>query len=462
MFRDEIVYVGRKVQKNPDDNRATSESCSSITNSTRSKTIHSDLPPESIASLIKPWLSIVAIACSCAIYYSVIEKSENNLFISGDERQLLDTDDYNPALPPPHEGIHKPVYNENHKPLFPLTTPDYYGFALAVLGLMIAAGGGIGGGGILVPIYILVMGFSPKHAIPLSNITVLGGALANTMLNISKRHPLADRTMIDWDLILVMEPLTVAGALIGAVLNKILPEVLLSVLLVILLSFTAWTTLKKAIKMFQKETKDMVAARESELTKLERSIDTEVQVEARDQLLNGDENDEDEKKMASSPLLVNINADDSFDAYEAFELRKRHAHELATILEEERHIPSKNVMILSVMFAVVLSVNVLKGGGAFPSPFGITCGSTAFWFANSFLLGWIFVVMFFVRIYLVQRYHIKKECGYPYVPGDIQWDEWATIRFPFICCFAGFFAGMFGIGMRYTLHLNMFEFLSNA
>lgn len=70
------------------------------------------------------------------------------------------------------------------------------------------AGGGIGGGGILVPIYILVMEFSPKHAIPLSNITVFGGAIANTILNTSKRHPLADRPLVDWDLILVMEPLS--------------------------------------------------------------------------------------------------------------------------------------------------------------------------------------------------------------------------------------------------------------
>ena len=64
------------------------------------------------------------------------------------------------------------------------------------------------GGGILVPIYILVMEFSPKHAIPLSNITVFGGAVANTLLNTSKRHPLADRPLVDWDLILVMEPLS--------------------------------------------------------------------------------------------------------------------------------------------------------------------------------------------------------------------------------------------------------------
>ena len=98
------------------------------------------------------------------------------------------------------------------------------------------------------------------------------------------------------------------------------------------------------------------------------------------------------------------------------------------------------------MFAVVLSVNVVKGGGAFPSPIGIQCGSGAFWFANIFLLGWICAVAIFVRQYLVNRYYRKRDCGYQYVDGDIQWDERSTITYPFICCFAGFFAGMFGVG----------------
>lgn len=95
-----------------------------------------------------------------------------------------------------------------HKPLHPIDGWDLTGVGLACIGLMIAAAGGIGGGGILVPLYILVLGFDPKHAIPLSNITIFGGAITNTVLNLSKRHPDADRPLVDWDLILVMEPLT--------------------------------------------------------------------------------------------------------------------------------------------------------------------------------------------------------------------------------------------------------------
>ncbi|KAL7513961.1 hypothetical protein ACHAXN_011203 [Cyclotella atomus] len=37
------------------------------------------------------------------------------------------------------------------------------------------------------------LGFLPKHAIPISNVTVFGGAIANTLVNAGRRHPYADR-----------------------------------------------------------------------------------------------------------------------------------------------------------------------------------------------------------------------------------------------------------------------------
>ncbi len=38
---------------------------------------------------------------------------------------------------------------------------------------------------------------------------------------IRRRHPSADRPLVDWDLILIMEPLTIGGALAGSFLNKV-------------------------------------------------------------------------------------------------------------------------------------------------------------------------------------------------------------------------------------------------
>ncbi len=348
-----------------------------------------------LKSLAIPWYVILVISVFATIATQYIEWNDApatnnehiqyyyyNSFYHHAKRMIAEVEQYN--------------YGEFHKPLFPLSTTDYRGFLCAILGLMIAAGGGIGGGGILVPIYILVMGFTPKHAIPLSNITVFGGSLANTYLNARKRHPLADRPLVDWDLILIMEPLTIAGALIGAFLNKLLREEVLTVMLVLLLSFTAYNTLKKAMKMYRreslaiKEQSTCSVTRESELTTMANEEEIEVEVDAEEALLNDE--DDDDKEMAEVELEENAT--------------------LAKILEEEKKLPMGNITLLVIMFVVVLFINIMKGGGAFPSPLGIKCGSSSFWLANAIMLGWIILISLMARVYLLKRYIMKENCGY--------------------------------------------------
>jgi uncharacterized membrane protein YfcA len=362
---------------------------------------------------------------------------------------------------------HRQLRSKHHKSLLPLDNTDRLGFFFATLGLMIAAGGGIGGGGVLVPIYILIMEFSPKHAIPLSNITVFGGAIANTILNIRKRHPLADRPLVDWDLILVMEPLTIAGALTGAILNKLLPEALLVISLVALLSFTAYTTLKQAIRMYKAETRAMRLLKESELTRMARKMEEEEEEEEETESLLDEDGEASEIELTneekedgkddeeeggggggganSSSSRTSSNQDDENSVFStATDLKNK--EELSTILEEDRHVPMGNVKVLIVTFVFILFINIMKGGGAFPSPLGIRCGSPSFWVSNGVMLGWILLVSIFARMYLVRRHEIKERVGYPYVEGDIKWDSRATVVYPLVCTAAGFFAGMFGVG----------------
>jgi hypothetical protein len=139
--------------------------------------------------------------------------------------------------------------------LFPMTRRDVIGFMLASIGVLLGSSGGIGGGGLVIPIFIIVNGLSPRFAIPLGSVTVFGGSLAGLLLNLRRRHPLADRPIIDWDLILVMEPVVLVGALIGGILHRIVSEKILTVLLVLLLSVVAHTTLAKAKRMYDAETR---------------------------------------------------------------------------------------------------------------------------------------------------------------------------------------------------------------
>lgn len=238
-----------------------------------------------------------------------------------------------------------------------------------------------------------------------------------------------------------MEPLTIAGALLGAFLNKILPELLLTVMLVLLLSVTAYTTLKKAMKMYKAETRKLReegykpdGSKESELTKMDIQDSVENSSQASDELLKNMELQEGE-----SP------GDSAVETRE-WKVNQRLKQELDQILEEERTVPPLNIQILIVMFIVVLAINILKGGGAFPSPLGIECGSTGFWMSTVLMLAWIVAVSAYVRSYLIKRWEDKKRVGYEYLEGDIEWNPDSTIKYPVICCAAGFFAGMFGVG----------------
>ncbi len=115
----------------------------------------------------------------------------------------------------PHTAFRRFLMEDEHLPhkdLYPMDDSDWWGTVLMTLGLLGAASGGIGGGGILVPLFILVFNFKPRYAIPLSNFCILGSSITNMILNLPKRHPSANRPLVDWDLILVMEPLTMAGA----------------------------------------------------------------------------------------------------------------------------------------------------------------------------------------------------------------------------------------------------------
>lgn len=334
-----------------------------------------------------------------------------------------------------------------HKPLLPINRWDIAGFVAAALGLVIAAGGGIGGGGILVPIYGILLKFSTKFAIPLSNITIFGGSLSNMGLNLSKRHPLADRPLVDWDLVLLMEPLTMAGAILGSFLNKVMPSALLVTLLVLQLLYIAYRTSKVGVCLHEKE-----CAREKGLPLAQAVVST---VTERAKLHSvTDVTYADPDTAASLPALLSAGLIDhrtlsskSFhqrygglqqEDFECLKLRNQ-------ILEEERHVPFKKIGLLTGVFALVLATNLLKGGGAF-SPLGIRCGGYAYWSCTLWILVMLISLSLYVRHDLLRRGNLKAQCGYEYVEGDIRWTAKTTIQYPCACFFGGVFAGLFGVG----------------
>ena len=289
--------------------------------------------------------------------------------------------------------------------MFPLTRRDVVGFMLSSLGMTLGSSGGIGGGGIVVPIYIIVLGFSARVAIPLGSVTVLGGSMAGTMLNMKRRHPLADRPVIDWDLILVMEPLVLVGALIGAIFHRVVSEKILTVLLVLLLSVVAHTTLAKAKRMYDAEKRYIEHIKAARWDYLGRvgSVSSAFRTSgwSAEALGGRAGNDGDTKTTSpvvpSSPLrTLSIDSRSTVRRMDADEkqriliLNPDFVTLRTDLLEQEKVTPRSKILALLGKFSVLIFLNITLGGGAFDSPWGILCGSVAFWVVHVIMVAFLF------------------------------------------------------------------------
>jgi hypothetical protein len=306
------------------------------------------------------------------------------------------------------DDFYKYIGDPSPPSLLPLTRRDVIGFMFASLGVTLASSGGIGGGGLVVPCYIICIGMSPKQAIPLGSVTVLGGSLASLILNLRRRHPLADRPIIDWDLILVMEPVVLVGALFGAILHRVVSEKILSVLLVLLLSIVAHTTLAKARRMYDAERRyieHLKTARSDYLSRV-ASFRTAFRMSEAGWSADALPGMDPESKTASylPPSPTRTQSLDSRSINTTTPISPRmDVHERQRILilnpdfvtlrsdllEEEKVTPRSKVVALCGKFSVLMFLNITLGGGAFRSPWGIECGGVAFWVVHVIMFAFL-------------------------------------------------------------------------
>jgi len=131
-----------------------------------------------------------------------------------------------------------------------LFTPDVVNDQIATvfgaaLCAALAMSAGIGGGGLFVPLLILVLEKNIATATSMSQCLIAGAAIAGLLYNLQQRHPERDRPLVDVSLVLFLAPLQMAGALCGNVLNRMLPKVVLIALMVVVLSISDIKTLIK-------------------------------------------------------------------------------------------------------------------------------------------------------------------------------------------------------------------------
>lgn len=352
--------------------------------------------------------------------------------------------------------------NPGHRNLFPLDARSSSGLVLAAAALFIAAGGGIGGGALLVPIFIIIIGFTPSSAVALSSITIVGGSLANFTFNVMRRHPSGDKPLIDWDLILVMEPTTIVGALLGSYVNKVLPPWLTTMLLAMLLLFLSQQLLRRGVRTYKAESLEnaQAADRSPDPTSHEDNLRTLLMPRSSGEY-HGDWTKH--SGITSSVSLNDFVFDDSVDAAAK---REYHRRESLPLLAQEgesnrhaasspqsspqskdlrdmemmewRQVPWQHVVILTLLTAAVIGSDIAKAR--------VACGSGSYWAISGALLPLTVVILVGAGRWLVHKHDVKTAAGADLSEGEVVWTKRNVVVYPAVCSLAGLVAGMFGVG----------------
>ena len=142
-----------------------------------------------------------------------------------------------------------------HKDVLPPIFLEVIGIMILPVLLGLANNGGVGGGGLIIPISIAMFGFTTIQAIALSNSTIfLGAAVRYFGYSIRQTHPNKKATIVDYNLASVMVPLVVFGSFAGTIVSSILPEAVLTIIIAILMIYLTYDSISKAVIMWRKET----------------------------------------------------------------------------------------------------------------------------------------------------------------------------------------------------------------
>eukprot|EP00965_Chrysotila_dentata_P026126 866232-Pleurochrysis_carterae.AAC.3 len=338
--------------------------------------------------------------------------------------------------------------------------------ALIVTSLAVAAG--IGGGGLLVPMLAVVLSVGTKKAIPISQATIFGVSLGNTLYIVTLKHPKANRPLIDYEAISVLLPCELAGVIVGVLLNRILPSVIIIIILAMILVFAAYTTLMKAARMWKAET----GVKATEKATVEASSTTQSSLDGSKQPGQPvDENAMNDESTSSAvhtsdkenkpsdivgisvprqpmelerPVLGSSDQSRTQDAAAIAVHATGHEEELRRCEKEEAVQYPKLKLISLWLMTILLIVYSLLMSGTLVSSFD-EC-SPAYW-----PVFWLPVVIYFVWVAYytraaVLRYQHKLAIGFNFISGDATWTRrnvWLLIP---TATGAGVSAGLLGLG----------------
>jgi len=148
-----------------------------------------------------------------------------------------------------------------HKNVFPTDAIEMVGvFTFAfVMGLCTVAG--IGGGGIAISLVIAFFNFTTKPAVAISSLSILVCTIMRFIYNFKTMNPeKKNMVLVDYSLVTIMMPTTIAGSQLGSIVLKTCPALLIQIMLTVLLACLSYQSLRKAMELHNKEKEEAAAS----------------------------------------------------------------------------------------------------------------------------------------------------------------------------------------------------------
>eukprot|EP00535_Pseudo-nitzschia_heimii_P010571 CAMPEP_0197175590 /NCGR_PEP_ID=MMETSP1423-20130617/1767_1 /TAXON_ID=476441 /ORGANISM="Pseudo-nitzschia heimii, Strain UNC1101" /LENGTH=629 /DNA_ID=CAMNT_0042624779 /DNA_START=259 /DNA_END=2148 /DNA_ORIENTATION=- len=372
----------------------------------------------------------------------------------------------------------------------------------------VATACGVGGGGIYVPLGIVLIGFAPKPASGLSQCSIFGASLGGLLLNLRNKHPFTakiektgavaggsgssnateravgdiptnddgepdtatviyyTRPLIDYDMALFLAPMEMAGAVLGVVIQTILPNWLYLFIAAVILGFTAkktyvkwWTTrakemAKKASDASPQETvalaqKEEASSPSSDNENPASKITTTAEVGTVPAPTPSTEGADEIEVKADIPNggVVGEESDQAGgDDDEVVMDAEKMAQRLAFLERDSRQYPVEKLVSFAILWIGLTILTFMKGGKGVGSLVGIDCTSPWYYVLIGCQFLWTFGFATYYALKLMRERSGKAACAFPYHAEDVQWDFAKTRFYAFFTFVAGIVAGLIGIG----------------
>ena len=294
--------------------------------------------------------------------------------------------------------------------------------------------GGVGGGGLLIPLYMLFGGFLLEESIPLTIFTILGDTLVRIYFLYNKKHPLNKKIdLIYFNPLLLITLFDANTSFFGVILSNYFPSLITIISLISILGITFYKSIIKAISTYQKEI-DYLNNPNSELTLI--MIDGIGEYFNLNKIKNENLNIESEYVNIRSMNEYEIIDEDV--VIDGIELRNDLENNSVHFIGDTKKQKYYNTFLMFLNTGIIAVFS-------FTRKYFNVC-NYLYWI-HSFGQFIICILLGYYNInYLLEDYKNKKNNNYIFIDGDIHWNKKVVRKFILIGTITGFVSTYIGIG----------------